>query len=62
MTNLWHGREDVPASSFGVNGDAGAADFEPSLYTCQVNVIDEASGQFAFPRLVFYVRQVRDCR
>ncbi len=30
--------------------------FEPGLYTCQVNIIDEAAGQFAFPRLVFYVR------
>jgi len=30
--------------------------FEPGLYTCQVNVIDEAAGEFAFPRLVFYVR------
>lgn len=33
-----------------------AADFKPGLYTCQVNVIDEAGGKFAFPRLAFYVR------
>lgn len=33
---------------------AGA--FETGLYTCQINVIDEVSGQFAFPRLTFYVR------
>jgi VWFA-related protein len=33
---------------------AGA--FEPGLYTCQINVIDEVSGQFAFPRITFYVR------
>jgi len=33
---------------------AGA--FEPGLYTCQINVIDEVSGQFAFPRVTFYVR------
>lgn len=33
-----------------------ATDFKPGLYTCQVNVIDEAGGKFAFPRLAFYVR------
>lgn len=33
---------------------AGA--FESGLYTCQINVIDEVSGQFAFPRVTFYVR------
>jgi VWFA-related protein len=36
--------------------DVPAADFKPGLYTCQVNVIDEAGGKFAFPRLAFYVR------
>jgi VWFA-related protein len=36
---------EVPASSF-----------EPGLYTCQVNIIDEVAGRFAFPRVVFYVR------
>jgi hypothetical protein len=36
--------------------DVNAADFKPGLYTCQVNVIDEAGGKFAFPRLAFYVR------
>lgn len=30
--------------------------FEPGLYTRQINVIDEVSGQFAFPRVTFYVR------
>lgn len=33
-----------------------AGTFEPGLYTCQINVIDEVSGQFAFPRMTFYVR------
>jgi hypothetical protein len=33
-----------------------ADSFEPGLYTCQVNIIDEAAGQFAFPRVVFFVR------
>jgi VWFA-related protein len=34
-----------------------AADLRPGLYTCQVNVIDEVSGQFAFPRLAVYVKE-----
>jgi VWFA-related protein len=33
-----------------------ANDLKPGLYTCQVNVIDEVSGRFAFPRLAVYVR------
>lgn len=36
--------------------DVSSDDFKPGLYTCQVNVIDEAGGKFAFPRLAFYVR------
>ena len=34
-----------------------AADFKPGLYTCQVSVIDEVSGKFAFPRLAVYVKE-----
>jgi hypothetical protein len=30
--------------------------FEPGLYTCQVNIIDEVAGTFTFPRLDLYVR------
>jgi VWFA-related protein len=33
-----------------------AGSFAPGLYTCQINVIDEAAGRFAFPRVVFFVR------
>ncbi len=33
-----------------------AAAFAPGLYTCQVNIIDDAAGRFAFPRLALYVR------
>jgi hypothetical protein len=33
-----------------------AAPFDPGFYTCQVNVIDEVGGTFAFPRLDLYVR------
>ena len=29
----------------------------PGLYTCQVNVVDEAAGTFAFPRFPLYVHQ-----
>jgi len=29
----------------------------PGLYTCQVNVIDEVGGRFAFPRLAVYVKE-----
>jgi VWFA-related protein len=37
---------DVPASSL-----------RPGLYTCQVNVADDAAGSFTFPRLQLYVRR-----
>jgi hypothetical protein len=30
--------------------------FEPGLYTCQVNIIDDVAGTFVFPRLALYVR------
>jgi VWFA-related protein len=33
-----------------------ADNFKPGLYTCQVNIIDEVAGKFAFPRLELYVR------
>jgi hypothetical protein len=33
------------------------ADLKPGLYTCQVNVIDDVSGQFAFPRIAVYVKE-----
>jgi VWFA-related protein len=36
--------------------EVSSADLTPGLYTCQVNVIDDAGGKFAFPRLAFYVR------
>jgi VWFA-related protein len=32
------------------------AELTPGLYTCQVNVVDEVSGRFAFPRLAIYLR------
>jgi hypothetical protein len=34
-----------------------AGSLEPGLYTCQVNVIDDTAGTFAFPRFQLYVRR-----
>ncbi len=33
-----------------------ADQFKPGLYTCQVNIVDEVSSTFTFPRLEMYVR------
>ena len=32
-------------------------DLKPGLYTCQVNVVDDVAGTFAFPRLAIYVKK-----
>ena len=37
--------------------DIPPADLPPGLYTCQVNVIDDVAGTFAFPRIPVYVRK-----
>jgi VWFA-related protein len=36
--------------------DVPASALKPGLYTCQVNVADDAAGSFVFPRLQLYVR------
>ncbi len=36
--------------------DVPAASLKPGLYTCQVNVVDDGAGAFAFPRVQLYVR------
>jgi VWFA-related protein len=36
--------------------EVAADSFRPGLYTCQVNIIDEVAGRFAFPRLEMYIR------
>ncbi|HEY2151050.1 MAG TPA: hypothetical protein VGH34_09590, partial [Vicinamibacterales bacterium] len=36
--------------------DVPAASLKPGLYTCQVNVVDDAAGTFVFPRLQLLVR------
>ena len=33
-----------------------AASLKPGLYTCQINIVDEVAGRFAFPRVEIYVR------
>jgi hypothetical protein len=37
--------------------DVPLSQLKPGFYTCQVNVIDDAAGQFRFPRLAMLVRQ-----
>jgi VWFA-related protein len=37
--------------------DVPLAQLKPGFYNCQVNVIDDAAGQFRFPRLALLVRQ-----
>ena len=37
--------------------DVPLTQLKPGFYTCQVNVIDDASGRFLFPRLAMLVRQ-----
>ena len=37
--------------------DVPLAQLKPGLYTCQVNVIDDAGGAFSFPRLTILVRE-----
>ncbi len=37
--------------------DVPLGDLKPGLYTCQVNVIDDAAGHLLFPRLAVLIRQ-----
>jgi hypothetical protein len=37
--------------------EVNLAQLKPGLYTCQVNVIDDAGGTFVFPRLPILVRE-----
>jgi hypothetical protein len=36
--------------------DVPLTQLKPGFYTCQVNVIDDAAGQFRFPRVALLVR------
>ena len=46
---------DRKAVSFEMIVPPGA--LEPGLYTCQINVVDDTAGTFAFPRFSLYVRK-----
>jgi hypothetical protein len=37
--------------------DVPLTQLKPGFYTCQVNVIDDAAGQFRFPRVALLIRQ-----
>ena len=37
--------------------DVPGAELQPGLYTCQVNIVDDVGGTFAFPRVALYVRK-----
>jgi len=37
--------------------DVPLSELKPGFYTCQINVIDDAAGQFVFPRLAMLLRQ-----
>jgi VWFA-related protein len=37
--------------------DVPATSLKPGLYTCQVNVVDDAAGTFTFPRIQLYVKR-----
>jgi len=47
-------RPERRAAAFSL--EVPASQLQPGWYTCQVNVIDDAGGQFAFPRLPVLVR------
>jgi len=37
--------------------DIPASELQPGLYTCQVNIVDDVAGTFAFPRMALYIRK-----
>ena len=37
--------------------DIPASELQPGLYTCQINIIDDVAGTFAFPRIALYIRK-----
>jgi len=39
--------------------DVPLAQLKPGLYTCQINVIDDAGGSFTFPRTAMLVRDAQ---
>jgi hypothetical protein len=49
--------DDVTRKAVVFQFQLAGADLRPGLYTCQVNVVDEGAGRFAFPRLAVYVKE-----
>ena len=55
----------VKATAINVDGrdavaiqlDVPLADLKPGSYVCQLNIIDDAAGSFAFPRFAVLVRE-----
>jgi hypothetical protein len=37
--------------------DVPLSQLRPGLYTCQINVVDDAGGSFSFPRVAILIRQ-----
>ncbi|TCK72640.1 VWA domain-containing protein [Acidipila rosea] len=51
-------RLNIPGrSAVAFQFDVPAAQLQPGLYTCQINVIDDAGGNFTFPRMALLVKQ-----
>lgn len=51
--NVTDGRRKAAAFQL----DVPASELQPGLYTCQVNIVDDVAGTFAFPRIALYVRR-----
>jgi hypothetical protein len=49
--------DDVQRKAVVFQFQVPASSLKAGLYTCQINVIDEISGRFAFPRLAVYVKE-----
>ena len=49
---MWKGRDAVA-----IELDVPLAGLKPGPYICQLNVIDDAGGSFAFPRFAVLVRE-----
>ena len=46
---------DRKATTFQI--EVPTTDLKPGLYTCQLNIVDDVAGTFAFPRLAIYVKK-----
>ncbi len=45
-----------PRDAIAFQFDVPLAQLKPGLYTCQVNVIDDAGGSFSFPRMAMHIQ------